>query len=54
VLTVWLSFPFGLRLVRAIYQPVDGPRLNKALGETMVLDLFISLAFAAGLLIGRV
>jgi 1,4-dihydroxy-2-naphthoate octaprenyltransferase len=51
VLLTWTTLPLALRLLRSVFQPVDGPRLNRALSETMYLDFIINLLFGVGLIL---
>lgn len=51
VLLTWITLPLAIRLIRSVYQPVDGPRLNWALARTMYLDFAINLLFGIGLVL---
>jgi len=50
-LVTYLTLPWAWRLVRTLYQTIEGPALNEALAGTASLDLAFSILFAIGLLL---
>jgi 1,4-dihydroxy-2-naphthoate octaprenyltransferase len=53
VLLPWLTVPVGAEIVREVRNRVDGPSLNRALGQTGMLQLAFCMLLSAGILISR-